>query len=161
SADDRARRSNRQSTGHFDGRDRPCRTARGMYGRKEQPALSERVADWRADRHAIGGKPGTERAMMTRRLSPEPSRAGERGFIIVAVLWILAGLAALAAVYSIYVANAAISISVLTDEVQVEALVSASLELTAYQLLASKREERPTRGQFVFGLGRANVSVEF
>jgi general secretion pathway protein K len=95
------------------------------------------------------------------RLFAEPGRAGERGFIIVAVLWILAGLAALAAVYSIYVANAAISMSVLADEVQVEALVSASLELTAYQLLASKREERPTRGQFVFRLSRANVSVEF
>jgi general secretion pathway protein K len=99
--------------------------------------------------------------MMTRRLFPASRRAGEGGFIIVAVLWILAGLAALAAIYSIYVANAAISMSVLADEVQVEALVSASLELTAYQLLASKREERPTRGQFVFRLGRANVNAEF
>lgn len=99
--------------------------------------------------------------MIGRRLFSASRRAGDRGFIIVAVLWILAGLAALAVIYSIYVANAAISMSVLADEAQVEALVSASLELTAYQLLASKREERPTRGQFVFRLGRANVSVDY
>jgi general secretion pathway protein K len=99
--------------------------------------------------------------MTAPRSFPAPDRVGERGFIIVAVLWILAGLAALAAVYSIYVANAAVSMSVLADEVQVEALVSASLELTAYQLLAPRPEQRPTRGQFVFRLGRANVNVEF
>jgi general secretion pathway protein K len=99
--------------------------------------------------------------MMAWRSSAASCRAGDGGFIIVAVLWILAGLAALAAVYSIYVANAAVSMSVLADEVQIEALVSASLELTAYQLLGSKQEERPTRGQFVFRLGRANVRVDF
>jgi general secretion pathway protein K len=113
------------------------------------------------------------------------------GFIIVAVLWILAALAALATIYSIYIKSSAWSVSVMDDELQAEALVSASLELTAYQLAVPKDAQsatdtqrqsdsqratdsqrppdaqrttdpqRPTRGQFGFRLGRANVLVNF
>jgi general secretion pathway protein K len=110
------------------------------------------------------------------------------GFIIVAVLWILAALAALATIYSIYIKNSVWSASMMDDELQAEALVSASLELTAYQLAVPKdatdtqrqsdsqratdprrppdaqratEPQRPTRGQFGFRLGRANVLVNF
>jgi len=94
---------------------------------------------------------------------PSNKRAGGRcnGFIVVAVLWILAALAALASVYAIYVANAATSISARDDEIQTEALVKSALELTAYKLLAAKEDERPTRGQFDFRLGGAYTAVEF
>jgi len=107
------------------------------------------------------------------------------GFIIVAVLWILAALAALATIYSIYIKNSTQSVSLMDDELQAEALVSASLELTAYQLAVPKDAQgatdvqrqsdsqrppdaqrttdpqRPTRGQFGLRLGRANVLVNF
>jgi len=91
--------------------------------------------------------------------SPPPS--ARDGFIIVAVLWILIVLATLAAVYSIYISNSALAVSVMDDGLQADALISASLELTAYQLTDAKKEARPTRGQFNFRLARANVSVTF
>jgi general secretion pathway protein K len=123
---------------------------------------------------------------MTVRTPTRPIRTSARdGFIIVAVLWILAALAALATIYSIYIKNSALAVSVMDDELQAEALVSASLELTAYQLAVPKDTQgatdsqrstdsqrppnaqratdpqRPTRGQFGFRLGRANVLVNF
>jgi general secretion pathway protein K len=88
-------------------------------------------------------------------------RAGSEGFILVAVLWIVGALATLATAYSIYVANTAIAVAVNDDAIQTEGLVSAGIELAAYQLLAAKSEERPTRGAFAFRLGRANVAVGF
>lgn len=87
--------------------------------------------------------------------------ASADGFILVAVLWILLALAALASVFAIYVANTEVAVSVNDDSVQAEALVSASLELTAYKLVTTRREDRPTRGAFSFHLGRANVDVDF
>jgi general secretion pathway protein K len=86
---------------------------------------------------------------------------GDDGFIVVAVLWILGLLAALISIYAIYVANAAVSLSVNDDRVQAEALVSAALELTAYRLTAVDEKSRPTQGNFSFRMGRANVAVEF
>jgi general secretion pathway protein K len=90
----------------------------------------------------------------------EPAR-GDDGFIVVAVLWILGILAALISIYAIYVANAAVSLSVNDDRVQAEALVSAAIELTAYQLTAVDEKSRPTTGDFAFRMGRADVAVEF
>jgi len=84
-----------------------------------------------------------------------------QGFIVVAALWILAALAALASIYSIYVANAAISISVNDESLQAEAMVKASLELTAFHLLNEKEKDRPTRGQFAFRMGKASANVDF
>jgi general secretion pathway protein K len=83
------------------------------------------------------------------------------GFIVVAVLWILLALAALASVFAIYVANTELAVSVNDDSVQAEALVAASLELTAYKLVTIRREDRPTQGTFSYRLGRANVDVDF
>src|SRR5208282_1925228 len=77
------------------------------------------------------------------------------GFILVAVLWILGMLAVLISIYAIYVANAAVSLSVNDDRVQAEALVSAALELTAYQLSAVDEKSRPTKGDFAFRMGRS------
>jgi general secretion pathway protein K len=83
------------------------------------------------------------------------------GFILVAVLWILGGLAALAAIYTLYVVNAATSLTVNDDRIRAEASVSAALELTAYYLGAVKLDERPTQGAFNFQIGEANVAVKF
>ena len=104
-----------------------------------------------------------------------PNSSACDGFIIVAVLWILVALATLASIYSIYINNTALAVSGADDGLQAEALVSAGLELTAYRLAVPKDKDknkdndkdkdkdaqRPTRGQFVFRLGRANVTVNY
>jgi general secretion pathway protein K len=90
-----------------------------------------------------------------------PRNSARDGFIVVAVLWILAALAALASVYSAYVAQSAIALTANDSAVQTETLITASLELTAYQLSSPTKDSRPTRGGFRFRLGRADVGVEF
>lgn len=83
------------------------------------------------------------------------------GFIIVAVLWLLGALATLASIYAIYVANTAVGLRVGDDRLRTEALVAAALELTAYRVTAIEPQLRPTRGSFVFPLGRASIAVEY
>jgi len=91
---------------------------------------------------------------------PIPTRRRRDGFIVVAVLWILGALATLATIYAIYVTDTAVAFSVHDERLQSETMVSAALELTAYQV-AVPQETRPTRGAFVFRLGRANIAVEY
>jgi general secretion pathway protein K len=88
-------------------------------------------------------------------------RRSDEGFIVVAVLWILAALATLASVYAIYVANTVSAARVHDDRIQAQALVSAAVELTAHRLTAFDQEMRPTRGAFRFGMEGANVAVDF
>jgi general secretion pathway protein K len=83
------------------------------------------------------------------------------GFIIVAVLWILAALATLVSIYAIYVRDTADQFTAHEDRLQSEALVSAAIELTAYQLTSTTAQSRPTHGGFNFRIGKANVSVTF
>ncbi len=86
---------------------------------------------------------------------------GRDGFIVVAVMWILMALAALVTIYSVYVANSAIAQSINEDRVRSDALVSAGVELAAYQLSTPTKTKRPTHGAFNFRLGRATVTVSF
>lgn len=102
-----------------------------------------------------------ERRRLIMTCTPTSARRPTRdGFIVVAVLWILGALAALASIYAIYVVDTATAFGVHDDRLQAEAMVSAGLELTAYQVTAAA-ESRPTRGAFAFRLGRATVAVEF
>jgi general secretion pathway protein K len=87
--------------------------------------------------------------------------SSERGFVIVAVLWILAALAALAAIFSVYLSGSARALAVNDTALQAEALVSASLELTTYQLLLAGDKARPSHGTFPFRMDDANVVVSF
>jgi len=96
---------------------------------------------------------------MSKPLLMPARRKSSDGFIIVAVLWILGALATLATIYSIYVINTATALAINDDRVKAQALVSAGVELTAYQLTAAP--ELPPRGRFTFRLGEANVGVEF
>jgi general secretion pathway protein K len=91
----------------------------------------------------------------------ERPQSARDGFIVVAALWILLALATLASVAAAYVAQSAVALTVNDEAVQTEALVGASLELTAYQLSATAVERRPTRGAFRFRLSRAEIAVEF
>jgi general secretion pathway protein K len=107
-----------------------------------------------------------------------PPETTPNGFILVAVLWIIAALATLVSIFSLYLANTAVSLSVNDSAVQSEELVLASLELTAYQVSVPKSAEPtvlvdgrrrvdpnisppPTRGDFSLRLGKANVAVSF
>jgi general secretion pathway protein K len=114
-----------------------------------------------------------------------PRQTAAGGFILVAALWIIAALATLAVIFSIYLANTALSLSTNDDTIQSEALVFASLELTAYQTSVPKpdgpqqsgsppradpnvsqpqtrnRPPPPTRGDFGFRLAHAGVAVSF
>jgi general secretion pathway protein K len=84
-----------------------------------------------------------------------------RGFIVVAVLWILAALSALVLVYMSFVTNTAVVVAASSDRVQVDALATAGIELAAYQLTAVREETRPSSGTFNARLGAARVFVTF
>ncbi|MCA1400151.1 type II secretion system protein GspK [Bradyrhizobium sp. BRP56] len=84
-----------------------------------------------------------------------------RGFVIVAVLWILLALSSLAIIFSAYLAASARALAASDLSLQTEALVSAGLELTAYQLTLTDEKTRPQYGAFQFGLDDASVSVSF
>ena len=98
---------------------------------------------------------------MTRELRRAAATASERGFVIIAVLWILAALAALATIFSVYLSNSAQALAVNDTGLKAEALVSASLELTTYQLLLAGDKARPALGSFRFRLDNADVLVSF
>src|ERR1044072_4344667 len=82
------------------------------------------------------------------------------GFIIVAVLWILAALATLAAVIAIYVVNTATAFAVHDERVQAEGLTRAAIELSLYNIVRDP-EQPPSRGAFSFRMGTASVATEF
>lgn len=84
-----------------------------------------------------------------------------RGFIVIAVLWMLAALAALALIYLSYVTNTAVTVAVNTDRLQANALVNAGLELAAYRLTAQNEATRPTSGTFNARVGAGRVTVTF
>jgi general secretion pathway protein K len=85
----------------------------------------------------------------------------QRGFTIVPVLWILLTLASLAGILSVYLANTAVALSLNDDRLRSAALVSAGLELTAYQLSSVAKPLRPPTGSFSFRLDHTLVSVAF
>lgn len=84
-----------------------------------------------------------------------------RGFVIVAVLWILMALASLAIIFSAYLAASARALAASDLSLRTEALVSAGVELAAYRLSLTDEKARPPRGAFHFGLDEANVGVTF
>jgi general secretion pathway protein K len=85
----------------------------------------------------------------------------EQGVVIVAVLWILMALSALAVIFSLYLSASAQALAVNDSELKTEALVSASLELTGYQLALAGDKARPPRGSFHFRMNDAEVVVNF
>src|SRR3981189_3121609 len=71
-------------------------------------------------------------------------RQHARGFIVVAVIWILAALSALVLIYLTYVTNTAMVVAGSTDRVPAEALVTAGIELAVYHLKTVKEGLLPT-----------------
>jgi general secretion pathway protein K len=87
--------------------------------------------------------------------------SSERGFVIIAVLWILVALSVLATIFSVYLSNSALALATTDAALESEALVSAGLELTTYQLLLAGDKARPAQGSFHFRLNNAEVLVTF
>jgi general secretion pathway protein K len=87
--------------------------------------------------------------------------SSEQGFVIVAVLWILMALSALAAIFAVYLSASAQALALNDAALKTEALVSASLELTTYQLTLAGDDARPPRGSFHFRMDDADVLVTF
>ena len=85
----------------------------------------------------------------------------EGGFVLVAVLWILAALATLASVYSSYTVNTAAASHVADDRVQAEASIRAGVEMAVFRQLALPEKARPVRGGFDMRVGRTGVAVRF
>ena len=98
---------------------------------------------------------------MTGRAEQSPLRPSERGFVIVAVLWLLAALAALAVIFSLYLSNSARALALNDTALEAEALVSAGVELTAYQLQLSGEDSRPSSGAFHTQLNGSELAVSF
>src|ERR1700687_397271 len=88
-------------------------------------------------------------------------RQNARGFIVVAVLRILAALSALVVIYLTFVTNTAVVVAGSTDRVQAEALETAAIELAVYQLTAVKEDVRPTSGTFDVRVCAGKISVTF
>jgi general secretion pathway protein K len=95
------------------------------------------------------------------RTVPRVAATSEHGFVLVAVLWILAALSALAMIFSVYLSNSAQALAVSDTGLRAEALVSASLELTAYQLSLTGDNARPLQGSFHYRLDNADILVSF
>jgi len=91
---------------------------------------------------------------------PCRSDVDETGFIIVPVLWILAALATLAVIYSLYARETALNFVDHDERLQAEALAESGVELAAYQLTAHPLVQ-PVRGQFSFRQGSAAIVVKF
>jgi general secretion pathway protein K len=91
----------------------------------------------------------------------QTARSSQRGFVIIAVLWILVALAALAMIFSVYLSNSARSLGATDIGVERDAVMSASLELTAYQLLSADQKSRPAQGSFRFRLDNAEALVSY
>lgn len=95
-------------------------------------------------------------------MSVSCARERQRGFVIVAVLWILIALSSLAVIFAVYLSASARAMAIGDTDLENEALVSASVELTAYQLILSgDGDKKPVRGAFHFRMNDANVGVNF
>ena len=102
-------------------------------------------------------------AMKTPAMTSLPGSAtrAENGFVLIAVLWILAALATLASIYSSYTVNTAAASRVADDRVQAEASIRAGVEMAVFRQLAAPEKVRPARGGFDMRVGRTGVSVRF
>src|SRR5665213_3381697 len=131
-----------------------------MRARKKRRGLPEHPAEIRI-REKGGAALKAEPDQMEEEPGTVAGRSRARGFIVVAVLWILAALSALVLIYLTYVTNTAIVVAGSTDRVQAEALETAGVELAAYQLTAANEISRPTSGTFNARVGTGKITVTF
>jgi general secretion pathway protein K len=94
-------------------------------------------------------------------MSAPRSRRMASGFVLVAVLWMLAALATLASIYSAYTSATAAGSHVSDDRLQAEASIRAGIEMAAFEQLAVPEPARPSQGSFSLRVGHTSVIVRF
>jgi len=97
---------------------------------------------------------------------PAPGRARssdqlQHGFVLVAVLWMLAALALLVTIFTVHLSASARAVSLNDGALKTEALVSAGIELAAYRLQLADDKKRPPEGAFHVRLSGTDVAVSF
>src|ERR1700722_7572686 len=129
----------------------------------ENPVPENPTSTPRTTTTAIGSPlPYPSRAVeMTDQLRRSVARPSQQGFVLVAVLWLLAALAALATIFSVYLSNSARALALNDATVQAQALVSAGVELAACRLQLGGEDARPAQGSFRVRLNGAQISVSF
>ena len=73
----------------------------------------------------------------------------------------LAALASLATIFSVHLSNSARALAVNDTALRAQALISASVELSAYQLHLAGEQARPAQGSFRTRLNGADLAVSF
>jgi general secretion pathway protein K len=89
------------------------------------------------------------------------TRRGEDGFILIAVLWLLAALAALASAYAVYAVETAPSAALPEMRLRAEAAIRAGVELCAFRQLAWPKSARPDSGAFSTQVGDSRIDVVY
>src|SRR6516165_767734 len=98
---------------------------------------------------------------MTTPIRPRLASSSEQGFVLVAVLWLLAALALLVTIFTVHLSASARAVSLNDDALKMEALVSAGVELAAYRLQSADEDKRPPDGAFHVRLSGTDISVSF
>jgi general secretion pathway protein K len=89
------------------------------------------------------------------------TRRAEDGFILIAVLWMLALLAALASAYAVYAVETAPSAKLIEQRLRAEAAIRAGVELCAFRELSWPKAARPDGGAFSTRVGDSVIDVIF
>jgi len=101
-------------------------------------------------------------APIRRRLpASRPLTSSEQGFVLVAVLWLLAALALLVTIFTVHLSASVRAVSLNDDAPKTEALVSAGVELAAYRLQLADEDKRPSDGAFHVRLSNTDIAVSF
>ncbi len=86
---------------------------------------------------------------------------GDDGFVLIAVLWMLAALAALASAYAVFAVETAPSAALPEQRLRAEAALRAGVELCAYRQLVWPKPARPDAGAFSTQVGSARIEVVY
>ncbi len=83
------------------------------------------------------------------------------GFVLIAVLWIIATLSALASIYALYVHATVSGLEAYDRELNVEAAARAAVEVTALRILSTPEQLRPHSGEFELALGDTRLRARY
>jgi general secretion pathway protein K len=89
------------------------------------------------------------------------TRARDEGFILIAALWMLAALAALASAYAVYALETAPSAALPEERLRAEAALRGGVELCAFRQLAWPKPARPDAGAFSAQVGAVRIDVAY
>ena len=89
------------------------------------------------------------------------TRRGDDGFVLIAVLWMLAALGALASAYAVFAVETAPSAALPEERLRAEAALRAGVELCAARQLAWPKAARPDSGGFSAQVGEARLEVVY